>query len=227
MHFGSRVVFDGQGHVFVTTGEHFTQENRQKAQDLNTTFGKTVRFNLDGSIPQDNPFVSDDSVIDSIWSYGHRNIQGAMFRDGVFWTIEHGPKGGDELNVTEPGKNYGWPVISYGKQYSGDPVGNGQAKQDGMEQPDYFWDPVIAPAGMITYEGDMFSDWSGDVLISSLYPGGLVRVELDGDRVVAEERLLRDMGRVRDVEVDNDGSLLIVTDFENGSLIRLSAKNNS
>ncbi len=227
MHFGSRVVFDGNGHVFVTTGEHFTQENREKAQDLNTTFGKTVRFNLDGSIPQDNPYVGDADAIDWIWSYGHRNIQGAMYRDGALWTIEHGPKGGDELNKAEAGKNYGWPVVSYGEQYSGKPVGSGKAHMEGMEQPAYFWDPVIAPAGMISYDGDMFADWKGDVLISSLYPGGLVRLELDGDKVIAEERLLRDIGRVRDVEVDSDGSILIVTDFENGSLFRLSAKEGS
>lgn len=227
MHFGSRILFDGEGHAFVTTGEHFTQENRQLAQDLDTTFGKVVRINLDGSAPEDNPFVSDENAIDTIWSYGHRNIQGALMMDGEFWTIEHGPKGGDELNLTEAGKNYGWPVISYGEQYSGGPIGSGEAQQEGMEQPDYFWDPVIAPAGMVAYDGEMFADWQGDLLISSLYPGGLVRLELEDGTVVAEERLARDLGRVRDIAVDDDGSLLVLTDFEDGQLLRITAAGQS
>ncbi|MGR3321594.1 MAG: PQQ-dependent sugar dehydrogenase [Pseudooceanicola sp.] len=227
MHFGSRIVFDGEGHAFVTTGEHFTQEFRQYAQDLDTTFGKVVRINLDGTTPKDNPFVGDDSAIDTIWSYGHRNIQGAFMRDGELWTIEHGPKGGDELNLTEAGKNYGWPVISYGEQYSGQPIGSGEAVQDGMEQPVYFWDPVIAPAGMTIYEGEAFDAWQGDVLISSLYPGGLVRIEMEDGQVVAEERLARDLGRVRDIAVDYDGTLLVLTDFEDGQIVRISAGSNS
>ena len=142
-HFGSRILFPGDGTAVITTGEHSSMETRGYAQDLDKTYGKVIRVNLDGSIPQDNPYVGDANAVDSIWSYGHRNIQGADYdADGTLWTIEHGPKGGDELNRPEPGKNYGWPVISYGKQYSGQPIGSGESKMEGMEQPVYFWDPV-------------------------------------------------------------------------------------
>ncbi len=226
-HFGSRVVFDGEGHVFVTTGEHSTMEYREYAQDTSNTFGVVVRLTPDGEVPQDNPFVGDDAAIDSIWSYGHRNVQGAAMRDGVLWTIEHGPKGGDELNRPEPGKNYGWPVISHGETYGGSPIGSGEAQQDGMEQPVYFWDPVIAPGGMVAYDGGMFSDWDGDFLIGSLSPGGVVRLEIGEDGLVAaEERLLMDLGRVRDVAVDSDGTLLAITDYEDGRLVRISTDGN-
>jgi len=222
MHFGSRIVFDDAGHAFVTTGEHFTDEYRQYAQDLDKTYGKVVRINLDGSVPEDNPFVNDAEAQDEIWSYGHRNIQGALVMDGELWTIEHGPKGGDELNLTESGLNYGWPVISYGQRYDGGEIGSGDAQREGMEQPDYFWDPVIAPAGMIAYEGDAFPAWQGDLLISSLVPGGIVRLNMESGDVVGEERLSRDLGRVRDLEVDQDGAILAITDFESGQLVRIA-----
>ena len=222
MHYGSRILFDGEGHAFVTTGEHFTQEYRDYAQDLDTTFGKVARVTLDGSVPDGNPFVGEDGAIGSIWTLGHRNIQGAVYRDGQLWVIEHGPKGGDELNLVEAGANYGWPVISYGEQYSGDAIGSGESKMEGMTQPVYFWDPVIAPAGMVSYQGDEFSEWNGDFLISSLYPGGIVRLDMEGESVAAEERLMRDLGRVRDIVVGDDGSLLVVTDEESGQLLRLT-----
>jgi len=225
MHFGSRIVFDGNGHAFVTTGEHFTEEYRVMAQDLDNTFGKVVRINLDGSIPEDNPFVGDDSAMDEIFSYGHRNVQGAWMMGDQLWTIEHGPKGGDELNRPEAGKNYGWPVVSYGEQYSGDAIGTGISQQEGMEQPVYFWDPVIAPAGMMVYEAEAFGDWNGDLFISSLYPGGIVRLEMEDGVVTAEERLAPDLGRVRDLAVDSDGSILAVTDFEDGQLVRIAPAN--
>lgn len=222
MHFGSRIVFDGAGHAFVTTGERFTQENRVKAQDLDNTFGKVVRVTLDGETPDDNPFVDQRGAIDTIWSYGHRNPQGAMWRDGQLWTIEHGPQGGDELNLTEAGKNYGWPVVSYGEQYGGGEIGSGRASMDGMEEPDYFWDPVIAPGDMITYDGTLFEDWQGDVFIASLVRGGLVRLDLEDGTVQAEESLARDLGRVRDVDIGPDGALLVLTDFDDGALVRLT-----
>lgn len=222
MHFGSRIVFDGAGHLFITTGEHSSPEYRVFAQDLDKTYGKVVRLTLDGAVPQDNPYVATDDALPEIWSYGHRNIQGAMMRGNQLWTIEHGPRGGDELNLTEPGVNYGWPVISYGQNYSGTAIGSGIAQQDGMAQPVYFWDPVIAPAGMMTYDADAFDDWRGDVFISSLNPGGIVRLNLNGDTVVAEERLMMDLGRVRDVATDLDGSILAITDSPDGALIRLS-----
>ncbi|SFQ54607.1 Glucose/arabinose dehydrogenase, beta-propeller fold [Roseivivax halotolerans] len=227
MHFGSRVVFDEDGHVFVTTGEHFGEDERVFAQDLDKTYGKTVRFNLDGTIPDDNPFVDNGDAIPSIWSYGHRNVQGALVMDGTLWAIEHGPAGGDELNVIEAGANYGWPVVSYGQNYDGTPVGSGEPRQEGMEEPVYFWDPVIAPGDMIAYDGEMFGDWQGDLLIGSLNPGGIARLSLSDGRVQEEERILMDLGRVRDVTVDEDGSILAITDFENGEIIRITPAGSS
>lgn len=229
MHFGSRIVFDGEGHAFVTTGEHFTEEERVKAQDLGTTYGKVIRVNPDGSVPEGNPFVGDEAAIDTIWSYGHRNIQGAAIHPetGQLWTIEHGPQGGDELNTPEAGRNYGWPVISYGENYDGSPVGEGMAAAEGMEQPRYFWDPVIAPGGMAFYQGGMFGDWQGDLLISGLNPGALVRLELDGTEVTGEERLLTDVGRIRDLEVAPDGSVLVLVDASDGAVLRLTPEGES
>lgn len=223
MHYGSRIVFDGEGHAFITTGEHFTEEERLKAQDLDTTYGKVVRVNLDGSVPEDNPFVGQEDAIDSIWSYGHRNIQGAAIRDdGTLLTLEHGPAGGDEINIPQPGENYGWPVISYGVNYDGSDVGEGIAVKDGMEQPVYYWDPVIAPGDMAFYQGEMFPDWTGDLLTGALVAPGIVRLGWDGDRVAEEERLLTQFGRVRDVEVLEDGSFLLATDYENGEIIHVT-----
>ncbi|KIT18073.1 PQQ-dependent sugar dehydrogenase [Jannaschia aquimarina] len=225
MHYGSRIVFLPDGTAAITTGEHSRPAERVFAQDLDKTYGKVIRVNLDGSTPDDNPFVGQDGAVDTIWSYGHRNIQGAVVaEDGTLWTIEHGPAGGDELNRPEAGLNYGWPVISYGENYNGSDVGEGIAVQQGMEQPVYFWDPVIAPGGMMFHAGDMFGDWNGDLLIGSLYPGGVVRLSLDDEGfVVEEERLLRDIGRVRDVEVLEDGSFLILTDYADGAVIRVTA----
>ncbi|KUF12539.1 PQQ-dependent sugar dehydrogenase [Pseudoponticoccus marisrubri] len=223
MHYGSRIVFDDEGHAFITTGEHFTVEERKKAQDLGTHYGKVVRVNLDGSVPEDNPFVGDEDALDEIWSYGHRNVQGAGFRaDGTLFTIEHGPAGGDEVNIPEPGLNYGWPVISYGVNYDGSDVTEGIAVQDGMEQPVYYWDPVIAPGDMVFYQGDMFPEWQGDMLIGGLVAPGIVRLEWDGDRVAAEERVLTQYGRVRDIEVLEDGSFILATDYRAGELVHVT-----
>lgn len=225
MHYGSRIVFDGEGHVFITTGEHFTMEERVLSQELDTTYGKIIRLNLDGSVPQDNPFLDQDNAIDAIWSYGHRNIQAAAIRPstGEFWIVEHGPQGGDELNLIEAGGNYGWPVVSYGETYQGEPIGSGEARHTGgMIEPRYYWDPVIAPSGMVFYQGEMFGDWQGDLLIGSLVPGAVVRLELDGNTVTGEERLLTDEGRIRHLAVAPDGAILAVTDEENGRLLRLT-----
>ena len=226
MHYGSRIVFLPDGTAALTTGEHSSRRERVFAQDLDKTYGKVARVALDGTAPSDNPFVGQAGAVDTIWSYGHRNIQGAAVApDGTLWTIEHGPAGGDELNRPEAGLNYGWPVISYGENYDGSEVGSGEAAREGMEQPVYFWDPVIAPGGMMFHQGAAFGDWNGDLLIGSLYPGGVVRLSLDAEgRVVEEERLLRDVGRVRDVEVLEDGTFLILTDFENGSVIHVRPK---
>lgn len=222
-HYGSRIVLDGAGHAFVTTGEHFTPAERQLAQDLGTTYGKVVRIDLDGGTPADNPFVAKPGAIGTIWSFGHRNIQAAALdAKGQLWTIEHGPQGGDELNRIEPGRNYGWPVISYGENYDGTPVGDGITAKDGMEQPVYYWDPVIAPSGMVFYSGDMFPDWQGDILVGSLTPGALVRLRLEGGKVTGEERLIRDAGRIRDVALAPDGAILVLTDADAGALLRLT-----
>jgi glucose/arabinose dehydrogenase len=219
-HWGSRLVFARDGTLFVTVGDRFSE--RDRAQDLSTTIGKVVRINADGSVPRDNPFVGRDGAKSEIWSYGHRNVQAAALQPqtGRLWTVEHGARGGDELNQPQAGRNYGWPVISYGVEYSGLRIGEGTAKA-GMEQPVYYWDPVIAPSGATFYTGDAFPDWRGSLFIGSLRPGALVRLTLDGDRVVAEERYLRDVGRVRDVVQGPDGLLYLLTDAGDGRIVRV------
>jgi glucose/arabinose dehydrogenase len=223
-HFGSRLVWDNKGHLYVTLGERSLPEPRLLAQNLGTHIGKVVRINADGSVPEDNPFVGRESVLPEIWSYGHRNIQGAALHPetGVLWTIEHGPRGGDELNHPLAGLNYGWPVITYGEDYSGAPIGAGVTAMAGMEQPVYYWDPVIAPSGMLFYQGDLFDGWQGDLVIASLRPGALVRLKLEGGRVTGEERLLTDVGRVRDVAEGPDGALWVVTDETDGQLLKVT-----
>ncbi|OLO06190.1 PQQ-dependent sugar dehydrogenase [Salinicola socius] len=222
-HFGSTLTWDAEGRLYVTLGERSLPEPRQLAQDLNAHLGKVVRINADGSIPEDNPFADGNAGLAEIWSYGHRNVQGAALEptSGRLWTIEHGPKGGDELNRPEAGNNYGWPVITYGEDYSGAPIGDGLTAKEGMEQPVYYWDPVIAPGDMAFYEGERFPGWQGDLIIASLSPGGLVRLTLDGERVSGEQRLLPSLGRVRDVTEGPDGALWVLTDASNGALIRI------
>jgi glucose/arabinose dehydrogenase len=225
VHFGSRIRFDGEGHVYITTGDHFTETERLLAQDPGTTYGKVIRLNLDGSVPEDNPFVDRQGAIGSIWTLGHRNVQGAAIHPetGRLWTIEHGPQGGDELNPSKPGANYGWPTVSYGENYDGSPVGEGIERHSGdFVEPRYYWDPVIAPGGMLFYQGDMFADWNGDLLIASMVPGALVRIELDGETVTGEERLLKDHGRIRDIVEAPDGALLVLVDAAEGSVLRLT-----
>jgi glucose/arabinose dehydrogenase len=224
LHFGSRVVPDGQGHLFVTTGEHFIPPERKRAQDPNVTWGKVVRINEDGTVPDDNPFAGGSGAPE-VWTLGHRNPQGAAIDpQGRLWTIEHGPMGGDELNLSVSGTNYGWPEVSYGLNYEGDRVGIGEPRAGGFAEPNYYWDPVIAPGGMTFYSGTLFPDWQGDLLIASLSPGGLVRIRLEGDRVAGEEWMLRDVGRVRDVEELPDGSLLLLTDNWRGEILRVTPK---
>jgi glucose/arabinose dehydrogenase len=220
-HFGSRLVFARDGTLFVTQGERSAY--RDQAQDLSSGLGKIVRINPDGSVPRDNPFISRAGIRPQIWSYGHRNIQGAALhaQTGQLWTVEHGARGGDELNRPEAGKNYGWPVISYGVHYSGAKIGEGTAKP-GMEQPIYYWDPVIAPSGMTFYSGDEFPDWQGSLLIGSLQPGLLVRLTLEDGRVTGEERYLGDLGeRIRDVRQGPDGRLYVLTDSRDGRILRV------
>jgi glucose/arabinose dehydrogenase len=228
-HFGSRLVWDGEGHLYVTLGERSLPEPRKLAQDLGTHLGKVVRINPDGSVPEDNPFVGREGIMPEIWTYGHRNIQGAVLHPetGELWTIEHGARGGDELNQPQPGRNYGWPVITYGEDYSGKPIGEGITAREGMEQPVYYWDPVIAPGGMLFYTGDLFRSWKGDLLVASLRPGALVRLDMAGGRVVGEEHLLTDVGRLRDVAQGPDGALWVITDKDDGELLKLTPSKDS
>ncbi len=221
LHFGSRLVFAPDGALFIVLGERSLPAARVKAQELDNTFGKIVRIRPDGSIPKDNPFVGRENARPEIWSYGHRNLQSAALdAQGRLWTVEHGPRGGDELNRPEAGKNYGWPVITYGIDYSGQPIGQGITAREGMEQPVYYWDPVIAPSGMAFYAGDRFPAWRGNALVGGLVSQGLVRLVLDGDRVTAEERI--DLGaRIRDVKVGPDGAVYAVTDEANGRILRV------
>jgi glucose/arabinose dehydrogenase len=220
-HFGSRLVWARDGTLFVTQGDRFAY--RDKAQDLSAGLGKIVRIHADGGIPQDNPFVGRPGARPEIWSFGHRNVQAAALhpQTGQLWTVEHGARGGDELNHPEAGKNYGWPVITYGVDYSGAKIGEGTAKP-GMEQPVYYWDPVIAPSGMTFYTGDAYPGWKGSAFVGSLRPGLLVRLALENGRVTREERYLGDLGaRIRDVRQGPDGLLYLLTDADDGRLLRL------
>jgi len=220
-HFGSRLVFDRTGALFVTTGERSSAEPRRLSQDVGTHLGKVLRIAPEGGPAVGNPRIAGG--LPEIWSYGHRNLQSAALGpDGALWTVEHGPRGGDELNRPEPGRNYGWPVISYGLEYSGRTIGEGSTAQAGMEQPVYYWDPVIAPSGMAFYQGDLFPAWRGSVLIGGLIARGLVRLTLDGNRVTGEARYLQGRERVRDVEVARDGAVMLLTDAQNGALIRVT-----
>ena len=219
-HWGSRLVFRPDGTLFVTMGDRRTHSER--AQDLSTTIGKIVRINPDGSVPRDNPFVNRSGALPEIWSYGHRNVQAAALdARGELWTVEHGARGGDELNNPQPGKNYGWPVITYGVDYSGARIGIGTA-HPGMEQPVYYWDPVIAPSGATFYTGSAFPHWRGDLLVGSLLPGALVRLRIDNGRVTREERYLGELGeRIRDVRQGPDGAIYLLTDSSRGRILRL------
>lgn len=217
-HFGSRVIPMEDGTVFITTGDRGAGDGGTLVQDLETTHGKVIRVNADGTVPADNPFVGRAGN-DLVWSLGHRNMQGAAIGPGGLWTIEHGPRGGDELNQPKAGLNYGWPVVSYGINYRGSDVGEGRARAPEFEEPVYYWDPVIAPGGMGFYDGP-YADWQGDLLIGSLNPGALVRLKISDGRVVGEEHLLTDVGRVRDVEILADGRLLVLLD--SGSVLRVT-----
>lgn len=224
-HYGSRLVFARDGTLFVTLGDRYSR--REQAQDLSVHIGKIVRINADGSVPDDNPFRNRNGARPEIWSYGHRNVQGAALdpATGRLWTIEHGARGGDELNHPEAGKNYGWPVITYGRDYSGARIGEGTEKA-GMEQPVKYWDPSFAPSGLAFYTGDLMPRWKGDLFAGGLAGTRLVRLKLDPtrERVIEEEVLLTDLGeRIRDVRQGPDGALWLLTDDPGeGRLLRLS-----
>ena len=221
LHFGSRLAFDNDGRLYVTLGE---RGSRDRAQDLSDQAGSILRLNDDGSIPSDNPFVGVAGAAPEIFSYGHRNAQGLALHpvSGAIWAHEHGPQGGDEINIIASGNNYGWPIITYGAEYgSGDFIGEGTSAP-GMEQPITYWVPSIAPSGMAFYSGNAFASWNGDLFVGALAGQHLRRIKLDGDTVVSEEVLLRGVvGRVRDVRVGPDGFVYLVTDEDNGGLYRL------
>ena len=218
IHFGSRILYDKTGALFITTGD---RGQFDPAQDPEVTVGKVIRIKPDGSIPDDNPKV--DGWKPEIWSIGHRNIQGAALdpATGKLWTAEHGARGGDELNQPEKGKNYGWPVISYGRHYSGEKIGEGQ-KKEGLEQPVYYWDPSIAVSGLAIYSGDLFPDWKGNFLVGGLAGAYLERLVMKDGEVVAREKLLDGEGlRIRDVREGPDGAVYVLVDEDDGALLRL------
>jgi glucose/arabinose dehydrogenase len=219
-HFGSRLAFDPQGHLFVTVGERGQGDRAQDPGDHN---GSVIRLHPDGRVPEDNPYVAAAGARPEIFSYGHRNPQGLAIHPetGIPWLHEHGARGGDEVNVVRPGVNYGWPVVTYGIDYSGAPIGEGTHK-DGMAQPIHYWVPSIAPSGMAFYDGEAFPEWRGDLFVGALRSQLLARLELEGEQVVAEERLLEGaIGRIRDVEVGPDGFLYLLTGESDGALYRL------
>lgn len=227
LHFGSRLAFAPDGKLFITLGDRFDRAlMRPQAQALDSHNGKVVRINADGSIPKDNPFFGREGAYGDIWSLGHRNIQSAVFDDkGRLWTVEHGARGGDELNMPEKGKNYGWPIATYGEEYSGEAIAGGTTAKEGIEQPVYYWDPVIAPSGMEFYTGKAFPEWKGNLFVGGLVSKLLVRLVMKDGRVVGEEHLLIDRGkRIRDVRQGPDGFLYVVTDETNGDLWRLAPK---
>ncbi len=221
-HFGCRIVQTPDNNLFLTTGDHGSES--REAQNLSNHIGKIVRVRPDGSVPADNPFVNRQGARPEIWSYGHRNAQGAALHpvSGRLWMHEHGPRGGDEINIPQAGRNYGWPVIGYGIDYSGAKIHESTHKE-GMEQPIIQWTPVIAPSGMAFYTGELFPRWKGNLLIGGLATQLVVRLELDGEKVVREERILHELGeRIRDVRAGPDGALWLVTDNPAGRILRVT-----
>jgi glucose/arabinose dehydrogenase len=225
--FGSRIAFGRSQTMFVTMGDLDFDPYRPLVQDLSTDIGKVIRINRDGTIPKDNPYVHVKGARPEIWAVGFRNPLGGAIdpKTGDLWEDENGPRGGDELNHVRPGKNYGWPVIGYGVEYSGMPVGAGIAQKAGMEQPVYYWDPVIAPSGLMFYTGKLFPQWRGSAFVGALRQQHLVRLSLKGDHVTGEERLLTDLHqRIREPVQGPDGAIYVITDADRGELIRLTPK---
>jgi glucose/arabinose dehydrogenase len=227
-HFGGRLVFSkdasGKDVLFATLGERY--DLKERAQDLTATVGKVIRIYPDGTIPADNPFVGKKGALPEIWSYGHRNPQAAALHpaSGALWTVEHGARGGDEINLTEAGKNYGWPVITWGRDYSGAKIGIGTTKA-GMEQPLYYWNPSIAPSGMAFVTKDVYPSWKGSLLVGALAHQRVARLTLQGNKIVRDDHMLAELGeRIRDVREAPDGYIYLLTDSDTGSILKLIPK---
>ncbi len=224
-HYGSRMAFAQDGTLFVTLGDRFFPPAREAAATPRTYLGKVVRMNPDGSVPADNPFADGADGEPYVWSFGHRSPQGAVVHPetGQLWTTEHGPAGGDELNRPEAGKNYGWPFVTYGQDYSGQPMYDGLTRAEGVEQPVYYWDPVIAPSGMDFYTGDLFPAWRGDLFIAGMATQKVGRLTFDeaGERVTGEEWLQTPNRRIRDVRQGPDGALYLATDDAEAAILRI------
>jgi glucose/arabinose dehydrogenase len=228
-HYGSRLVWARDGTLFVTQGDRSITPGRMQAQNLDVLIGKIARVNADGAIAKDNPFVGREGARPEIWSIGHRNIQSATLHPetGELWEVEHGTRGGDEINIARKGRDYGWPTIAYGIEYRGGAITGGIQAKEGMEQPVYYWDPVIAPSGMAFYTGDLFPGWTGSLFIGGLASQALVRLDVQGERITGEERLLTDMEpreRIRDVRQGPDGALYLLTDNRAGRVLKLIPK---
>ncbi|HEY4538913.1 MAG TPA: PQQ-dependent sugar dehydrogenase [Faecalibacter sp.] len=223
LHYGSRLVFDKDGYLYASFGERSDEEMRKYAQDLKSPLGKIIRITTDGKAAPGNPFASNKEALPEIYSLGHRSPQSLAFNDkGELWEIEHGPRGGDELNLIKPGKNYGWPLITYGIEYAGGKISDGATKHEGLEQPNYYWDPVIAPSGAEFYSGSI-DEWKGNLFVGGMVKQALVRLVIEGNKVVGEEHLLLDQkDRIRDMVTGTDGHLYAVGD--NGKLYRIAKK---
>lgn len=225
LHYGGRILFDKQGHLMVSTGERSDRQTRQQAQDLKSGLGKIVRITTDGKPAPGNPFANNKDARPEVYSYGHRNVQGLAWHPatGDLWENEFGPRGGDELNRVEPGKNYGWPTITYGIEYGGSKVGRGITQREGLEQPVYYWDPVLSPSGMVFYTGDAIPEWKNNLFITGLSSSHIARLVITNNKVTGEERLLaKERERFRDITNGNDGALYAVTD--GGKLYRIGKK---
>ncbi|MCP2036522.1 glucose/arabinose dehydrogenase [Planomicrobium sp. HSC-17F08] len=217
LHYGGRIIFDEDGNLFLTTGERSDDPIRERAQDLDAYLGKVIHITQDGEAVDTNPFIEDEEALDGIYSYGHRNIQGVDFHPetGDLWIVEFGPQAGDELNIIEPGNNYGWPIVSYGIEYTGELINEGISEHEaqGFIEPRYYWDPTSAPSGMAFYDNDAIPEWENNLFIGGLVSSYIARVVIEGDTIVGEERLLTDEGeRFRDILVTEDGALIAITD---------------
>ncbi|WP_273461728.1 PQQ-dependent sugar dehydrogenase [Sandarakinorhabdus limnophila] len=223
-HYGGRLVFPKDGTLIITLGDRSILPGRVQAQNLDSLIGKIVRVNRDGSIPKNNPFVNVPGARPEIWSYGNRNVQGAALdAKGRLWEVEHGPQGGDELNQIQMGRDYGWPTISYGEEYSGKPINDNASQAPEMEQPQYYWDPVIGPSGMIFHSGKGAPEFKGNIFVGGLRVQSLVRLMMDGDKVVGEQRLLTDRKeRIRDVIEGPAGEMYLLTDAVDGKLLKVT-----